>query len=461
MKKSIIEYPNQKNINSLFIPFKYKIKAKVDISTVFRKIPERHSLAESKKDIFNNLLHKLNSGNLSEKDNKRIYSAAYSSLLNILKQEKKKILKNNYSEDAIISSNWIELYQSLNSPLYAFQDIYFQYIHSKIFVDLFGEDVYEMIEEILRDDFITKNEKEYLLEKAEEFGISNSKLSSILDEYFHFNPAIKKLLYEICKDGVITEAEKQYVIEKANQYQITKDRIIEEIELIVKTICKINELFKNPEFYELVLLIFIVKFIDPLNKDIVNKILGNINSLILGKEQAIQLNKNDILNNVIILFNSYSKIRILNKKSSTLNSIIDNLGLNIIQHYKIVNKYCEKVHVNYSAESMIEVINTYSGISPNFIENNDYFQFGGENYQLNYVEDTNAPLFCFDTIGNQTIISINRSHYFYQDIVQLKIGILSMVINLKKNYASEELIEEVQHILNPPARIRLKFPKES
>jgi len=46
-------------INSLFIPFKYKIKAKIDIFRVFRKIPKNFTLERSKREIYNDLLYKL------------------------------------------------------------------------------------------------------------------------------------------------------------------------------------------------------------------------------------------------------------------------------------------------------------------------------------------------------------------------------------------------------------------
>ena len=87
------------------------------------------------------------------------------------------------------------------------------------------------------------------------------------------------------------------------------------------------------------------------------------------------------------------------------------------------------------------------------------FGFGGETYELSYCDDKNLPLFSYDSIGNKTLIKVNRNHYFYSNDLKFRLSIISIVANLRRNYASEDLIDDVQRVFDPPALLRVNYPQ--
>lgn len=448
-------------IHPLLLPLKYKIVTKGNIFNIFRKLSNKAYLQKFiQKGDYDYLLNKLNSNNLNKSDEQKIYAITYYYLLIKLKENKKNILKNKYNDEVIINANWIDLKKALKSPVYFFQDIYFNYIHLKLIVDIFGEVIAGIIEEILRDDIITKNEREYIIEKAEQYGIDSDKMTGLLEKYFEFNPAIKRILYEICKDGIMTNAEKDYLIEKANQYNISKEKIINEIDSIINTINKIHELIKNENNYNAIIIIFLLKFIEPTNDETINSILEKFHLMINGTGEKIGPNYNNrIMDYIISSFNEVLKFKIFRKDITSLDNIINNLGLVKIDHQIIVEKYCVNTCEVFSTDKLIIALRDFEKKGPDVVMDENRFNIGREVYEFNYIKTENHPLFSFDIIGQRTIITVNQKHYFYNGNRYFKLGILSAVINLKKNYASEDLVDEIQFILNPPAQIRINFPR--
>lgn len=459
MRKRKVKY----EINPLLIPLKYRISRKGNVFNLFQKIPNIYTfLGFSQKDK-KELLEKINLNKLSKKDGVNIYSAVHNFLLDELKTKKKQFLENKYNEDVILNKKWIELKQSLKSPLYTFQNIYFKFIHDKQIVDHFGEELAEIVEEILRNDFITTNERKYLIEKAEELNVDNKKMNDLLDKYLDYNLAIKKTLYEICKDGMITEVEKKYLLEKTKEYGISKKRIISETEVIVDKIKRIHALFQNEDVYNTVLLLFLIRFLKPIDYEVNISVLNKMNTWVDGSTEKIHFKKHkNIKKHIILLINKISKIEIFNSELTdkiSIDDILHNLGLISISHDKIIDNYCQNIYGTLPLADLKSYLDNIVEKEKRIINRDNYFKVGSEEYEINLIDNSNYPLFSFDTIGNRTIISLNKAHYFYENNFQFKIEILSIVINLKKNYASEDLIDDIQHVFNPPALIKINYPK--
>ncbi|GAG75876.1 unnamed protein product, partial [marine sediment metagenome] len=219
--------------------------------------------------------------------------------------EKKEIYQDKYTSELIQNESWIKLKESVESPVYSFQDMYFNYIFNKLISEQIGENFAIILEEVLRDEVVTEREKKYLYEKADETGVDKNKVKEILEEYSSINLAFRKIIYEICKDGKITPAEKKYLVEKARYYNITKHKIIDEINQVEKTISKINDLFRDQFFYLLVNLIFLANFFN-IHSNFVNEILSRIyKSLndIDGSSLNTQFLSKDLMNKIVSSIN--------------------------------------------------------------------------------------------------------------------------------------------------------------
>lgn len=448
----------ENDVHPLLVHLKYKISN--NYSNISKTINQLGEKSEQYQEYYHKLDKAIHSKTITKERQLKAIAKLNIFLLECLKYDKKKLLKKDFAEEALVNHNWLNFQNSVSDPIYAFQDLYFDFIHNKSLVNHFGEDLSIVVEEVLRDDIISENEKYYLFEKAEEHGIPHVSMEGLLKDYFQTNPALKKLIYEICKDGKITEAEKNYLLEKTSQYKISDDKIITEIESILNTINKIRTLFANEHFYNLVILLYIGKFLDPFDSASIEIV-------------SQQIEKEDSLLSHEFLFNTIEEIQprlteliyiasdegVAKNTITNIQDIIKHLGIKIRLHTSIQHDLkaepCE-----LSIEELSELFSKSNKKSDSVDESDNKYKFGSSIFAFNYVEDPNYPLFCYDSLGEKVVISINKSHYFYNESEAFKIWLISMVINLKKNYANEQLIEDIQHLFNPSAAIRLKFPKK-
>lgn len=407
-------------------------------------------------EIHHKLLH------LKYKIKKRDLQQDQQHLVKELIREKRQTLQDDYSEEAILNNSWLVLKKAIVSPVYGLQDMYFDFILKKAVSEEVGEEFAGFLEEILRDEVVTKHEKKFIFEKAAEFGLKPKKIENILQEYTPINLAFRKIIYEVCKDGVITEAEQNYLIEKARQYNIPKQKVLFEINQIEHLCSQIHSLFKHESFYNIILFLYLIRFFNHQSNSIVS-FLQNIYFLVKGdkiEEKKILLILKSLKANVVTYINCENdNIEIVNENDN-IDKILLTLGLNKLSHNDVIEEYCTKKHSPVTIDNILSSLDkTYDheAVDPN---SENHFKLGTDEYELVYVNQKNHPLFSFDTIGNKTIVRINQGHYFFRDKLHFKLAIISMVANLRKNYAKEDLIEDIQYLLNPPAIIRIKFPKE-
>ena len=424
----------RKEIHSLLIPLKFKVRRNLSgLSSIIREYYEDPVVELNN---YNEIKKKLTQNNISIPEKVRLRSKFNRFLLDCLKKEKIALLKEKYTERALIQDGWIALKNTVENPVYSFQDIYFDYINKEKVIGLFGEELSTAVEEILRDDFITENEREYLLEKAEENNIDSEIMNKLLSTYFDSNPALRKLLYQICKDGVVTDAEKNYLLEKAAQYKISNRKIISEIESITSTIKKIRKLFQNNIFYGSVILLMLSKFIDPMNKSLHKTIMSRLHNWIESSKPEILFKEFKMIRvRLTTRLNEFSKFNLLDVENASLNELLKILGVNTADHSEVVSKLKKEPIELYSVKEMTKFFEAPKHNKQQISIGNSKYKFGGTEFEFNFVDGPNYPLFGYDTIGESVIITINKAHYFYDETETFRLWVISLVINLKKNYA--------------------------
>lgn len=361
-----------------------------------------------------------------------------------------------------MNSSWIELRKELKSPVYSFHDIFFSHTTEKDIASYIGSEMADVVIEILSQDTpITEDVKNFIRDKANELNVPNERVDKFIKHYLSMHPAFRRLLIEVCKDGVITEDEQRILIEKAKQYGTSRERIIDEIGGIVSDVQKIRKSFREKSFYEIVIALFLMKFVNP-NSDYYkhskNRICGMVHATAqtIGNQEITSLSKH-----IVYSINRKTGQVVIQDDSLSIEKIVAKLKLGLMSHARVTADYCRNLTIAYSKDQLLELLKELDSRDARAEpDNNGHFVIGSESYIFDYRQDKNLPLFSFDSLGDRTIIKVNKSHYFYSEDLRFKLNLISIVANLKKNYAHEDLLRDVQQLFDPPAMLRIRYPEK-
>lgn len=448
-------------IDHYLIPLKYKVRENQDVFVTFVEI--FHKVKKQKyRDAFSSLIKKNGNNSLTTVDRARIEAVVNVYRLAQLRKEKKKNLGEKFEEEAIQKREWVTLQSSITNPIYAFQELYFEYSFKKKIVDIFGKDLAQSVEEIHRDGIITEVEKDYVVEKAAEMNISLSDINTRLLRYESESAPLESIVYEICKDGIVTDVEEKYLCEKAVQYGIRASALLPVIENVLSVIKKIQKSFENPNFYNCVQLLFLNNFFEKIGfeSELINKLYCHVNGE--ANNLLSQHETTNFLKQVLIFVKrSFRGVDNHLSENLTAEKLFSMLGVTVPDISSIfvnnVNEVSDIVLETRLEQLFEQNVDRFHPIQTDDLGST--FTFGGEKFEFMTASDKNSPLFCFDVIGDKTIITVNKEHYFYKDTMYFKLLIITFVNNLKRNYADEHLVEEIQHLLNPPANIRINYLK--
>lgn len=453
---------NPIEVHKLLIPLKYKIRAHDHILNTFKKIVPTLNSSVQNDERVKALLLKIDSNTVLGTDKKIINGIVNKYDLIKLRNEKKNLFGEKYNSETILRKKWLILKNSLEAPVFTYQGIYFEYTVNKLMEEIFGKDLFDSIEEVLRDGVITTVEQEYILEKASEHNINGEAAYSLLNEYALQNPAFSRIIYEVCKDGIITNVEKQYLSEKATQYNLRESYVLETIERTVQTIKRIHHSFENPDFYQSVLVLFLLKFLGNFDNDIEELMLARTYQYI---QDESKLPTEDIVNGALqcarlALIQQSGLGGLVEVGLNNIDQIFCALGVSRLDHESVLQPIKHRYKDLISKDSIGKLFERELDSSPVNIDFKNPVKISGDWYEFERINDQNKPLFYFDIVGDKTIITINESHYFYKDTGYLKLLIITIIDNLKKNYANEDLVDEILYLLNPPAHIRLNYQRK-
>ena len=451
---------NISEVESYLIPFKYRINPELINLDKHLAIKQANNNIGSKiKNFFKFNTKEENIQNTKEKIGK-----AY-------KQRLGSILKESGdSKDDLIRQEWNLLKSSITDPFDNFIEIYYNYTLKKEIVSKFGEKLAEVIEEILRDYKVTDNEKRYILEKAKENGMSEKKAEKLFDEYFSskYEIAFSKLVFEICRDGKITDAEKNYLLEKSQAYNVDFNKIGAKLGDTATLINKIKKCFFYKKFYIRVLILYLFRFIAPNEKYIYENYMDSLKHYI-NEGEYIQSSK-EIKKILIICIKKINKIvgyDIFKEEKVDYIDIFNSLGINVIDH-KVIGDRLAKLSVNDLENDISKALKylkskmkDYGNEKSQDIQlGENTYTIGQRTYKITIYESKSDPLFNYRIRGLNVTIFVNRKHYFYNDTLYFKKLIVSIVHNLISNHSYENLVDEVKMLTNPPASIKINYPKE-
>ena len=148
-----------------------------------------------------------------------------------------------------------------------------------------------------------------------------------------------------------------------------------------------------------------------------------------------------------------------------VKNIISNLGIKMIPFNSIKTEHCNINHEEFSRDSIYNLFQNVNVDSAYHVETNiisesnitSGISLGDMHYQFEYINDDNKPLFSHSTIGTDIIITLNKAHYFFSDDKKFMLQIITLVHNINRDYANQDLYEDVQYIFNPPATIRINY----
>ena len=83
----------------------------------------------------------------------------------------------------------------------------------------------KLFDEVVRDNIVTNDERNYLIEKADYYGVDTDLVIQSLNNPKKNNSSFLYLINEVCEDGVITDAERKFVNEKATEYNFDKEEV--------------------------------------------------------------------------------------------------------------------------------------------------------------------------------------------------------------------------------------------
>jgi hypothetical protein len=447
-----------KNIHHLLIPLKYKVSFEDSLNSV-KRIDDEKIVTYN----YNNRLFSFNSSNTFETNSNDFFTYAFLQSLAKLKKEETK--NNNLKiKPTIVRNNWIELKKTLANPVSTLQAEYFYFVHDQEITKNFGARLGNIIIEIIRDTIITKNEKDYIIEKALEYGIENKLVTDYLNSKHFINPAFRKIIYRICEDGILTSNEKKYLIEKASEYNICKETAYKEITLILTIISNIHSIFKNEISYNYICLIYLYKFLFPDDLSVLN----NLYSIIYNKTDynANLVNHNKYLtlkNKIIDILEIKSGFGVFNKtKSITTQNIISTFGIKLTPINTIIDDYLNIQHEEFSKKSIYTIFEKANLDQLHEIEFdiNSGISLGNTHYSFQFIAEDNMPLFSHTAKGNTVVVILNTSHYFFTNDVKLKLQIITIISNIIKYSIADEIVEELQALFNPPTKIKLNFLNE-
>lgn len=440
---------NKIDIKGYLIPFKYRINPEL-----------------SSQHISFNPKQKKNSKRNNRIKLGRIYKHRLSSSLD----------KRKGKLQDIIRDEWNSFKQCINDSFDNFIEIHFNYILKRDIISDFGEKLAGVIEEILRDYKVTDKEKKYILEKAKEKGVPEKKAEALFNKYLSskYETAFSKIIFEICRDGKITEAEKEYLFEKSQNYNVSYDRIVYKLNRTVEILNKVHEKFTYNEFYYRVHAFYLVNFISPNENSINDHFIKSLNNYIdKGKYLQSKNDINNILKYCIDKINIVLSHQVYDYEDANLEKLIKNLGVDTCHYntkfYKEENR-CTKFKTYKLKSDIEEVLNFLKNkmqkrsssktdtVEPKNQENR--FKIGQRTYKITTSGSCSDSLFNYRIRGVEVTIFVNQKHYFYNDTLYFKKFIVSIVHNLINNHSYEKLVDEVKMLTNPPASIKINYPKE-
>ncbi len=446
---------SKKDIHPLLIPLKYKISSEECLKH-FSKIDKTKPI---KFEYFSIESYNYNNKSL---DNIEENSADYFSCANIYSLQQIK------EHEIIIRSHWLEFKKDIKNPILILQHDYFQYVYEQDILKMFGNKMATVLREVLRDEVVTQNEKEYIFEKAEEYGVDQILLSNYLENIQVLNPAFREIIYRVCEDGVLTQNEKKYLIEKASAYNVKKEEVFKEITSTLNLINEVHNLIENELFYNYLCLLILLKFLTNKFEDnyeqFYSRILNSQDFTCkwLTNEEYLLLEKT-ILNLLKIktgfdLFNNKSSLQ----PPMDIKTLISIFGINIIPHSKFIDEHCHIEHKEFSKGAIYGLFENANLEQINHL-NKDISSgvtLGSIHYTFESIEDLHMPLFSHITKGNSVEITLNKSHYFYSNDNKLKLQIITIVSNIVKYSTEDDFVDELHALFNPPAKIKVNFQYE-
>lgn len=402
---------------------------------------------------------KLNLAPLKFKINKTGVDSNYIKEIDELIANKTDILKDNYSPNVVLNLDWQELKECLLIPIYKFQEILFHFDYQKRMAKDVGVKFAQILEEVMRDGVLTKIELEYLTEKGIELGIESEKINSFLENGGAINLGFRKIIYEVCKDGVITDNEKEYIREKAQDYELKKELVEKELKEISNYLHCLHILFEKDLFYESIIYFFMHRFLIKDNNS-ENFFLTDVSEMLTTNKyhkNFLASQKALFKKEITSFLNSYTSSEEFN--DCPIHTLASYLGLNIISYSEIKNEQIK-------SKAICDMKKIFSSIIPednikekHEIQNSETLIVGQDTYEFKYFNNPFYSLFDYNVVGALTIIEVNKSHYFYKEDLDFKLLLISMISNLKRNYANKELINEILYLLNPPSKIKIYFPR--
>jgi len=452
---------NSLEVEPYLIPLKYRINQEL---TSLNKYPENARLPKER-SIINKIF------NLKFKSKRELYTKEKIGIL-YKKRLNEALKRENYNIEDFVREAWQILRNRVSDPFSSYMEIYFDYIMKKDIVADFGSQLADIIEEVLRDHRITDMEKKYILEKAKEYGMDEEEIEGLLDKYSSnkFETAFSKLIFEICKDGKITETEKYYLLEKATNCNVNIDRTRYIFINTIKIINKIKKAFENVEFYNWVLTLYLVQFIDANDVYIYQKIIKSLNSFVY--EGIFKRSERQVIDVTRYCINKINRIIgfcVIDEEDNDFECVLNYLGIKIQNHQDFSKKL-----VKFDINILIDDVN---GLLLNLKEhldkcsfkdhldsylslNNDVFKIGQRIYQVSLMESQSESLFNYRIRGLEVTVFVNRHHYFFNDSPYFKKLIVSIVHNLICNHSYENLVDEVKMLIRPPAGILINYPKD-
>lgn len=293
-----------------------------------------------------------------------------------------------------------------------------------------------ILNEVGRDNKITKKEADYILEKANEMLVDTDKVKLYLNNPFLGYETFKVFIDEICLDGKITEKEKAYIEEKAEAYNVPEDQLNKMLNAGLIRASITQDLNNNEVFYDLVLIYLI----------------ANSFSIIRVQELLLKTIKGRLSN----LGNRVVELRDL---------LFDELMFGLVQKYAYFSKIndisnlfdvllIDAPDIEFAKSVFLEGRNENPKSSSNNKSKIESSRINNTNFLVKYVNKPLIQLFylTFDSSTGYSILNINEGHPLYdKESNELIVKLASSLYHTRNTMVSRSIdpfIERFHQNLN-------------
>jgi hypothetical protein len=397
-------------------------------------------------------------------------SSIFIKMLTKTRKRKAKTYEGDELENSIVRKEWSLLQSSTDNPLRCFKNSFFELSIDRYVRDHFGDKFSKHAEEVLRDNFITDLEKQFIIERGLEYGYEEKEIKEKIDSFLdNYNPAFRKIVLDICEDDVITDVEKKYLFEKAFSHNISSGYLKDELMKALGVTKTIHSSLLNGKHYGWILTFMLYRFCYPrfidqqylLAKNLFESLENNTYNddflkIISNTEKQISFRLNQILGYDYYdsnTFNPYEYLKSIGIAVSFPENEFEDSELKLQKLSNTIDEIVlEYEHSKESGKISINIVESNLFHNEN---SNDIYEYSHRKFIIKYPPmNDNEPLFSFDVFGNEVHIHVNRASHIFSDNLIFKKILISIVENSITTATDSEFDVDVQNLFRAPYFLR-------